>query len=43
MLLLSTCNGFFGMHVSKKVTAPPEGMADLYDRMYQRLLNGLLT
>lgn len=43
MLLLSTCNGFFGLHVSKKLTASLEEMAQQYDRMYQRLLNGLLA
>lgn len=42
MLLLSTCNGFFGLHVSKKVTVSLEKMAGQYDRMYQRLLHGLL-
>ena len=42
MLLLSTCNGFFGMYVSKKVTGTPAQMKVKYDRMYQRLLHGLL-
>lgn len=41
MLLLATCNGFFGMYVSKKVTAEPVEMKAKYLRMYQRLLNGL--
>lgn len=43
MLLLSTCNGFFGLHISKKVTVSLQEMAEQYDRMYQRLLNGLLA
>lgn len=42
MLLLSTCNGFFGLYVSKKVTGTPAQMKANYERMYQRLLHGLL-
>ncbi len=42
MLLLSTCNGFFGLYVSKKVTDSPSQMKVKYKRMYQRLLSGLL-
>ncbi len=41
MLLLTTCNGFFGMYVSKKLFDTPEEMKAKYLRMYQRLLNGL--
>ena len=41
MLLLSTCNGFFGMYVSKKVSDTPAEMKAKYQRMYQRLQNGL--
>lgn len=42
MLLLSTCNGFFGLYVSKKVTGTLAQMKTSYERMYQRLLHGLL-
>ena len=41
MLLLSTCNGFFGMYVSKKMADTPAEMKAKYQRMYQRLKNGL--
>jgi AcrR family transcriptional regulator len=41
MLLLATCNGFFGMYVSKKVSDTPTEMKAKYQRMYQRLQNGL--
>ncbi|MGB3210644.1 MAG: TetR/AcrR family transcriptional regulator [Desulforhopalus sp.] len=41
MLLLTTCNGFFGMYVSKKVSDSPGEMKAKYQRMYQRLLNGI--
>lgn len=41
MLLLSTCNGFFGLFVSKKRTASIDEMEHQYGRMYSRLLNGL--
>jgi len=43
MLLLSTCNGFFGLYVSKKRTGTPAQIKAKYERMYQRLLNGLLS
>ena len=42
-LLLATSNGFFGMYVSKKVNDTLQEMKAKYDRMYQRLLNGLLN
>jgi AcrR family transcriptional regulator len=41
MLLLAICNGFFGMYVSKKVSDTPKEMKAKYQRMYQRLQNGL--
>lgn len=41
MLLLCTCNGFFGLYVSKKNTDSPTEMRAKYDRMFQRLLKGL--
>lgn len=41
MLLLSTCNGFFGMYISKKVSDTPAEMKAKYQRMYQRLQHGL--
>lgn len=41
MLLLATCNGFFGMYVSKKATDNPDEMKAKYQRTYQRLLKGL--
>ncbi len=39
--LLSTCNGFFGLYVSKKVSGSRAEMKARYDRMYRRLLAGL--
>jgi AcrR family transcriptional regulator len=42
MLLLSTCNGFFGLYYSKKRTDSQAQMKAKYERMYLRLLNGLL-
>jgi hypothetical protein len=41
MLLLAICNGFFGMYVSKKISDTPTEMKAKYQRMYQRLQNGL--
>lgn len=41
LLLLSTCNGFFGLYVSKKVRDSREEMEGKYFRMYRRLLKGL--
>lgn len=41
MLLLSTCNGFFGLYVSKKQKDIPQEMKAKYLRMYRRLLHGL--
>jgi len=41
MLLLSTCNGFFGLYISKKRTGTIAEMELQYNRMYRRLLNGL--
>lgn len=41
MLLLSICNGFFGMYVSKKISDSPKEMKAKYKRMYNRLLQGL--
>lgn len=40
-LLLCTCNGFFGLYVSKKMSDPIEVMKEKYDRMYLRLMRGL--
>ena len=40
-LLLCTCNGFFGLYISKKMTDPLPVMKEKYDRMYQRLMQGL--
>ncbi len=42
-LLLCTCNGFFGLYVSKKRTDSPVDMQAKYTRMYRRLLKGLQT
>jgi len=42
ILLLATCNGFFGLYVSKKVSDTPPAMKAKYDRIYRRLLNGLM-
>ncbi len=41
MLLLSVCNGFFGLYVSQKFTGTAQSMKAKYDRTYQRLLQGL--
>lgn len=41
MLLLSTCNGFFGLYFSKKRKDSPEEMRGKYQRMFSRLLAGL--
>jgi hypothetical protein len=42
LLLLSTCNGFFGLYVSKKAFDTHEEMHKKYQRMFNRLLVGLL-
>jgi len=41
LLLLSTCNGFFGLYVSKKMKGSLSEMRKQYQRMYGRLLEGL--
>lgn len=41
MLLLSACNGFFGLYVSKKFDGSIQEMKQKYDRIYQRILRGL--
>ena len=41
LLLLSTCNGFFGLYVSKKMKGSLSEMREQYQRMYGRLLEGL--
>lgn len=41
MLLLSTCNGFFGLYVSKKRNDTLLEMKEKYQRMYTRILHGL--
>ncbi|WP_458774004.1 TetR/AcrR family transcriptional regulator [Desulforhopalus sp. 52FAK] len=41
LLLLATCNGFFGLYVSKKLSDPKEEMHRKYRKMFQRLLDGL--
>lgn len=41
LLLLSTCNGFFGLYVSKKISDSPDEMYKKYKRMFRRLLHGL--
>ena len=43
MLLLSTCNGFFGLYVSSKFENNTEEMKEKFDRTYNRILNGLLA
>ena len=43
MLLLSTCNGFFGLYVSNKFESNTEEMKEKFDRTYNRILNGLLA
>lgn len=42
LLLLSTCNGFFGLYVSKKIYDPLDEMQKKYHRMFGRLLVGLV-
>ena len=41
LLLLSICNGFFGLYVSKKMKGSLSEMREQYQRMYGRLLEGL--
>lgn len=41
LLLLSTCNGFFGLYISKKLSGSTLEMQAAYRRMYRRLLAGL--
>lgn len=41
MLLLATCNGFFGLYVSKKRKDSKEELHAKYRRMFARLLAGL--
>jgi AcrR family transcriptional regulator len=41
LLLLSICNGFFGLYVSKKIKGSLEEMRKQYQKMYRRLLEGL--
>lgn len=41
MLLLATCNGFFGLYVSKKRKDSHKAMHAKYLRMFDRLLAGL--
>lgn len=41
MLLLSVCNGFFGLYVSKKFEGSIGEMKAKYDRTYQRILRGI--
>ncbi|MCP5161017.1 MAG: TetR/AcrR family transcriptional regulator [Hahellaceae bacterium] len=41
MLLLSVCNGFFGLYVSGKFEGSTDTMKALYERSYQRLIHGL--
>jgi len=43
MLLLSACNGFFGLYVSNKFEGSIEEMKEKYNRTYQRILSGLLA
>jgi len=40
-LLLCTCNGFFGLYISKKRTDSLAEMKVKYEAMYQRLLRGI--
>lgn len=42
LLLLSTCNGFFGLYVSKKLSDSRDEMHQKYKRMFNRLLVGLV-
>lgn len=41
MLLLSTCNGFFGLYVSKKKKDSLKEMRAKYTRTFNRILHGL--
>lgn len=41
MLLLSVCNGFFGLYASNKFEANKVEMKAKYERSYQRILRGL--
>jgi len=41
LMLLSICNGFFGLYVSKKLSDPVDEMHRKYNRMFQRVLDGL--
>lgn len=41
LLLLSICNGFFGLYISKKIFDPLDEMHEKYNRMFQRILAGL--
>ena len=43
MLLLCTCNGFFGMYFSKKRASSLPEMKRKYEQMYRRILKGLAT
>jgi len=43
MLLLATCNGFFGLYVSKKRKDTEKAMHGKYLRIFERLLAGLQT
>jgi len=43
MLLLSVCNGFFGLYVSNKFESSTAEMKEKYDQTYQRILRGLLV
>lgn len=43
MLLLATCNGFFGLYVSKKRQDSHKAMHAKYLRTFERLLAGLQT
>jgi len=43
MLLLATCNGFFGLYVSKKRKDTQKELHAKYLRMFDRLLAGLQT
>lgn len=42
LLLLSTCNGFFGLYISKKISDSLDEMHKKYHRMFKRLLAGLV-
>ncbi len=43
MLLLSVCNGFFGLYASKKFKSSLPEMRAKYDRMLERILAGIKT